>query len=251
MTSTAMNSKKRNSSVPASEVSANTEEYLEWIYRLSKENDEVTTTDLARKLKVSPASVTGMLKRLAERGLIDYQPYKGIALTPDGRSVAARIIRRHGLIERLLTDVLGLPWHKADMVAGRIEHVITDEVEERIAQLLDYPTTCPHGQPIDMEAPDFTVRLTSLDANEEAKVSRIGDEEPEFLSYIEELGLLPGVHLTSLGRAPFNGPFRIRVGDREHALGDEVATEIWVERLTPAALAGLPEAAPAGSISAP
>src|SRR6266581_8407267 len=99
MTTTIMKSKRQNSSVPASEVSANTEEYLEWIYRLSKENDEVTTTDLARKLKVSPASVTGMLKRLAEWGLIDYQPYKGIALTPDGRTVASRFFfssrRRH------------------------------------------------------------------------------------------------------------------------------------------------------------
>jgi DtxR family Mn-dependent transcriptional regulator len=245
-----MKNKRQNSSVPASEVSANTEEYLEWIYRLSKENDEVTTTDLARKLKVSPASVTGMLKRLAERGLIDYQPYKGIALTPDGRTVAARIIRRHGLIERLLTDVLGLPWHEVDQVAGRIEHVITDEVEERIAQLCDYPTTCPHGQPIDMEAPDYAIRLTKLDADEEARVSRIGDEEPEFLSYVAELGLRPGVHIRSLGRAPFNGPFRIRVGEREHALGAEVAAEIWVERLSPAPLPTTPEAieaAPVGS----
>jgi DtxR family transcriptional regulator, Mn-dependent transcriptional regulator len=249
MTPTTMTNKRRNSSVPASEVSANTEEYLEWIYRLSKENDEVTTTDLARKLKVSPASVTGMLKRLAERELIDYQPYKGIALTPGGRTVAARIIRRHGLIERLLFNVLGLPWHEVDAVAGRIEHVITDEVEERIAQLCGYPTTCPHGQPIDMEAPDFSVRLTTLDAGEEARVSRIGDEEPEFLSYVEELGLRPGVHLTSLGRAPFNGPVRIRVSDREHALGDEVAAEIWVERLASAPSAGAPEPATAGSAS--
>ena len=102
-----------------------------------------------------------------------------------------------------------------------------------------------------MEAPDFSVRLTRLDAGEEARVSRIGDEEPEFLSYVEELGLRPGVHVTSLGRAPFNGPFRIRVGDREHALGGEVAAEIWVERLTPAPLAGMSEAAPAGSAGTP
>jgi DtxR family transcriptional regulator, Mn-dependent transcriptional regulator len=233
MATPTMKSKQQQSTRAVSEVSANIEEYLEWIYRLSKENDEVTTTELARKLKVSPASVTGMLKRLGERGLIDYQPYKEIVLTPEGRAVAARTIRRHGLIERLLTDIVGIPWHKADEIAGRIEHVITDEVEERLMQLLEHPTTCPHGQPIDMEAPDPTVRLTTLDAGEEARVSRIGDEDEEFLAYIEELGLLPGIHITSLGRAPFNGPFRVRVGDREHALGDEVAREIWVERLTP------------------
>src|SRR5437868_14873919 len=89
-------------------VSPNSEEYLEWIYRLSKEQDEVTTSDLARSLKVAPASVTGMLKRLSERGLIHYQPYHGITLTPEGKVVALRTIRRHGLLERLFTDVLGV-----------------------------------------------------------------------------------------------------------------------------------------------
>ncbi len=111
--------------------------------------------------------------------------------------------------------------------------MITDEVEERIAALLDNPTTCPHGQPIDMEQPNYSIRLSKLDAQEEVRVSRIGDEEPDFLAYVQELGLLPGVHVTLLGRAPFNGPFMIRVGDREHVIGDEVADEIWVERLTP------------------
>src|SRR5438105_7473843 len=113
MTSTTMKSKRQNSSVPASEVSANIEEYLEWIYRLSKEQVEVTTTDLARSLKVSPASVTGMLKRLAERGLILHEKYQGITLTEQGRSIALSTIRRHGLLERLLVDVLGRSWHLA------------------------------------------------------------------------------------------------------------------------------------------
>src|SRR5205814_5461524 len=103
-------------------LSANVEEYLEWIYRLSKEQDEVTTTDLARSLKVSPASVTGMLKRLAERGLLYHEKYQGITLTEQGRERALVTIRRHGLLERLLVDVLGLPWHLVDEEAGRLEH---------------------------------------------------------------------------------------------------------------------------------
>jgi DtxR family Mn-dependent transcriptional regulator len=212
-------------------VTANTEEYLEQIYRLNKEQEEVTTTELARRLKVSPASVTGMLKRLAERGLIDYQPYHGIALTESGRAVAIKTIRRHGLLERLLTDVLDLPWHLADAEAGRLEHHITPEVEERIARLLKYPTTCPHGQPLDWEQPDPTVRLSTLQPHDRARVSRIGDEEPDFLAYIEELGLLPGVEVIISGRAPFNGPLMVTVGERQHALGDEVAREIWVEKM--------------------
>jgi DtxR family Mn-dependent transcriptional regulator len=214
-------------------ISANTEEYLEQIYRLIKEHEEVTTTELARRLKVSPASVTGMLKRLSERGLIDYQPYHGIALTEDGRAVAIKTIRRHGLLERFLTDVLQLPWHLADIEAGRLEHHITSEVEERLARLLNYPKTCPHGQPLDWEQPDSTVRLSTLQPNDRARVSRIGDEEPDFLAYVEELGLLPGVEVVIAGRSPFNGPLLVAVGDRQHALGDEVAREIWVEKAEP------------------
>jgi DtxR family Mn-dependent transcriptional regulator len=212
-------------------VSPNSEEYLEWIYRLSREQDEVTTTDLARSLKVSPASVTGMLKRLGERGLIHHQPYHGVELTAEGRTVALKIIRRHGLLERLFTDILGVPWHMADAEASRLEHAITEDVEERIAQLLGNPRTCPHGQPIDWGGPDDTVRLSTLEAGSVARVARMGDESPDFLSYVETLGLLPEVMVHVTGRAPFNGPLMVRVGAQEHALGDEVASKIWVDRL--------------------
>lgn len=211
-------------------VSANTEEYLEWIYRLSKEQEEVTATDLARSLKVSPASVTGMLKRLAERNLIHYQPYKSITLTEEGRQVGAKIIRRHGLLERLVCDVLGLPWHRADEAVRQIEHYITDEVEERLARFLGHPTTCPHGQPIDWEHADAATRLSQLKPGQTATVSRIGDETPEFLEYVQQLGLLPGVRIHVVGRAPFDGPLIVRVGEREHALGDGVVHNIWVDR---------------------
>jgi len=210
-------------------VSPNSEEYLEWIYRLSREQDEVSTTDLARSLKVSPASVTGMLKRLADRGLLHHEPYHGIELSPEGRAVALKTIRRHGLLERLFTDVLGVPWHMADAEASRMEHAITEEVEERIATLLGNPKTCPHGQPIDWVEPETTVRLSTLEAGATASVSRMGEESPEFLSFVEMLGLLPGVEVRVAGRAPFNGPLLVRVGEVEHALGDEVASKIWVQ----------------------
>ncbi len=209
-------------------VSSTTEEYLEWIYRLSKEEDEVTTTDLARSLKVSPASVTGMLKRLSDRGFIHYQPYHGIELSPEGRQVAVALIRRHGLLERLFTDVLGVPWHMVDSEVSRLEHSIGPDVEERIARLLGNPTTCPHGQPIDWEQPDPTVRLGTLGAGARARIARMGDESPEFLSYVQSLGLMPAVDVEVIGRAPFNGPLIVRVGDAEHALGDEVAGKLWV-----------------------
>lgn len=211
-------------------LSANTEEYLEQIYRLSKEQEEVTTTDLARSLKISPASVTGMLKRLHERGLIIHEKYHGINLTEQGRLSALATIRRHGLLERLLVDVLGLPWHLVDEEAGRLEHHITPDVESRLRQFLGNPTTCPHGQPIDWIEPETCVRLATLTAGQVSHVKRIGDESPEFLNYVAELGLKPGGKVEVIRRAPFNGPLIVRVGDseEEHALGDEVCSRIWV-----------------------
>jgi DtxR family Mn-dependent transcriptional regulator len=211
-------------------LSANTEEYLEWIYRLSKEQDEVTTTDLARSLKISPASVTGMLKRLNERGLIHHEKYHGITLTEQGQVSALATIRRHGLLERLLVDVLGLPWHLVDEEAGRLEHHITPDVEARLRQFLGNPTTCPHGQPIDWIEPETCVRLATLTEGQVTHVKRIGDESPEFLTYVADLGLKPGGRVEVIRRAPFNGPLIVRVGENpeEHALGDEVCSRIWV-----------------------
>jgi len=211
-------------------LSANTEEYLEWIYRLSKEQDEVTTTDLARSLKVSPASVTGMLKRLAERGLIHHEKYHGITLSEQGREFALATIRRHGLLECLLVDVLGLPWHLADEEAGRLEHHITPEVEARLMKFLGNPRTCPHGQPINWVEPEPGVRLASLERGDVAWVSRIADESPEFLEYVAELDLKPGARVEVVSRSPFAGPLHVRVGEREHALGDQVCAKIWVTR---------------------
>lgn len=211
-------------------LSANIEEYLEWIYRLSKEQDEVTTTDLARSLSVSPASVTGMVKRLTERGLIVHEKYHGISLTPQGTEIALATIRRHGLLERLLVDVLGMPWHLADEEAGRLEHHITPEVEARLRDFLGNPQTCPHGQPIDWVLPETNVRLRVLQPGDVARVARIGDESPEFLEYVADLGLKPGAEVHVASRAPFNGPLMVRVGERNeiHALGDEVCTKIWM-----------------------
>lgn len=214
-----------------STITVSIEEYLEQIYRLGKQKEAVTTCDLARRLKVSPASVTGMLKRLSERGLIQYQPYQGVSLTEEGRAIALQTIRRHELVERLLTDVLKLPWHLADAEACRLEHHITPQVEECLATLLNHPLTCPHGQPLDPEQPDKTVRLSTLRAGDRARVACMGDEEPEFLAHVDQLGLRPNTRLTVTGRAPLSGPLTVAVGEQVHTLGNEVAREIWVELL--------------------
>jgi DtxR family Mn-dependent transcriptional regulator len=214
-----------------SSISISTEEYLEQIYRLGRREDEVTTTDLARRLNVSPPSVTGMLKRLGERGLIQHRPYQGVTLTEEGRAIAVQTIRRHELVERLLTDVLGLPWHLADTEACRLEHHITPPVEERLAIFLKHPLTCPHGQPLDPEQPDDAVRLSTLEPGDRARVARMGDEEPQFLHTVDQLGLRPNARLTVRERASLNGPLMVAVGEQLHALVDDVAREIWVEKL--------------------
>ena len=149
-------------------MTAGNEEYLEWIYRLSEERGQ--SAGPARTLKVSPASVTAMLKRLSAAGLIDYQPYQGIALTECGREIAVRMVRRHALLERLLTDVLGLPWEKADELACQLEHYVDEEVDERLAAILGNPTTCPHGRQIDLESPDHTCPLQEIALGEEAEI---------------------------------------------------------------------------------
>ncbi|HET6386817.1 MAG TPA: metal-dependent transcriptional regulator, partial [Armatimonadota bacterium] len=185
--------------------------------------------DLARSLGLSGASVTVMLKRLAEQGYIDYKPYKGITLTDAGREIGAKIIRRHGLLERLLCDVVGVPWHRVDEAVRHLEHFITDEVEERLAHHLGYPTTCPHGQPLDWENASKSRRLSTVKVGETSVISRIGDESPDFLEYMMSLGMLPGAAIEVVSQAPFNGPVMVRVGSREHALGPSVLESVWVE----------------------
>ena len=209
---------------------ASTEEYLEWIYRLSEEKERVGPSELAKSLDVSPASVSVMLKRLVDRGLVHHQPYGGITLTDAGREIAARVIRRHGLLERLLYDIVGIPWHRVDEVACNIEHYLTDEVEDRLAKFLDYPTTCPHGQPIDLEHAEPAVRLSELKNGESGVISRISNESVAFLQFVESHGLLPGVRLSLQERLPFGGPAIVTAGGVEHALGETAVRDIWVGR---------------------
>lgn len=209
--------------------SATVEEYLEWVYRLSREQEAVTVSDLSGALSVSRPSVTGMLKRLVESGLIEHEPYRSIRLTEDGRQVALRIIRRHGLLERLLCDVVGVPWHRVDDAVRHLEHYVNDEVEQRLADYLGHPATCPHGQPIDWETAGATVRLSTVEPGQCATIARIGNESPDFLEYVQRLGLLPEVVVSVVSRALFGGPSMIRVGAMEHALGEGVLNHIWVD----------------------
>lgn len=173
------------------------EEYCECIYELHEDNLEVVQARIAERLKVSRPSVSEMIKRLGDEGLIVVED-RQISLTETGEELAQRVVRRHRLAERFMTDILGLSWAQAHQEAGRWEHVMSDEVEEAMRQRLGNPTTCPHGNPIpgsDYEAPD-AVPLVDLDTGQQFTVSRIPEElefSPGMLDFLERTSLMPGV----------------------------------------------------------
>ena len=214
-------------------VSQSIEEYLEAICRLEEEDGPVATSRLAERLGISPASASEMVKKLARRGLVTYQPYKGAILTQEGRSKAFSLIRRHRLWERFLTDILGVDWHLVHEEACRLEHTASDEVVERLAKVLEQSETCPHGRPVptqggEMAAP--VVRpLTELEPGNEALVRYVADEGEEFLRYLGGLGLVPGATVFVEEMAPFDGPLTILVEGKREVLGRQAASLIMVK----------------------
>jgi len=214
------------------QLSESTEEYLEAIYKLSRES-AATVGRLAAALGVSAPSVSQMVGRLQQAGLVARDASGGVVLTPEGRAAAARHVRRHRLSERFLADYLDLPWDQVHDEACKFEHVLSDEVEERLAAQLGNPRTCPHGHVIPDE--DGTVQeaavrpLTALGPGESATISCIGDERPDLLRYLASLGLLPETMVLVEGQAPFGGPLLVRVGETQYALGREVSDTIFVE----------------------
>lgn len=212
------------------ELSESIEEYTEGIFRLQEEMDVVSTGDIARYMTVSPASVTTMLKRLAEYGLVEHTPYQGVRLTAKGESLSIALLRKHRLLERMLVDFLELPWEDVHDLACKLEHYVSEEVGDRIARALNYPTTCPHGNPIDATEKDDARRLSETAVGEELTVARITDERLEFLTYVLEIGLVPHTRIHVDARTPFGDVMTLRVEGKETpiAVGRDVAASIWV-----------------------
>ncbi len=212
------------------------EDYLKAIFKLQSGGERVTTTALAQQLDVSPASVTKMVKRLAELGLLEHTPYQGVTLTGKGKRIALEVIRRHRLFELYLTQVMGLPWDQVHSEAERIEHVLSEHLEKRIEEILGYPLEDPHGDPIpnkDLEMPDIaTAPLSELEEGEQASIRRVSDHDPECLRYLASLGLVPRATVEVLEKAPFKGPIRLKVGGSECVIGRELASTIYVSRLS-------------------
>lgn len=218
------------------ELTESIEEYTEGIYRLQEELDIVGTGDIAKYMCVAPASVTTMLKKLVEFGLAEHTPYQGVRLTPKGEELSVSLLRKHRLVERMLVDFLELPWDDVHELACKLEHYLSEEVTDRIARAMNYPTTCPHGNPIDARVQDGSCRLSECGAGEEFTVAKITDERLEFLTYVMEIGLLPQTPIIVKNRTPFGDVMTLEVkGCAEPvAIGRDVAASIWVFQRQPA-----------------
>jgi DtxR family Mn-dependent transcriptional regulator len=220
-----------------------TEEYLEAIYRLEHEGPGVSTSALAHDLGVAPASVSGMLKKLASDGLVTHRARGEARLTRAGLAIAVRVIRRHRLAECFLTQMLGMSWDEVHEEACRLEHAISAKVEARLIEVLGNPPTCPHGHPIppsDLSDPERPgVALSLLGAGDSATVHGVTEEISEILRYLGEIGLRPGVAVSVLEKAPLGGPVTIRIGERQHAISLELARMITVLPVAPAGAAEL------------
>jgi DtxR family Mn-dependent transcriptional regulator len=214
-------------------ISESMQDYLKVIYKLSTAGAEVSSSAIADGLGVSAASVTNMIKKLTDLKLARHTPYQGVELTPAGSKVALEVIRHHRLLEAYLSEALGYPWDEVHAEAEKLEHVISEEFESRIAETLGNPTRDPHGDPIptrDGQMED--VRHESLadlpPVGQAGVVRRVSDHSPERLRYLATLGLRPDVAFMVLERAPFHGPIRLRVGKKEISVGTELAQEIYV-----------------------
>jgi DtxR family Mn-dependent transcriptional regulator len=215
-------------------LSAAVEDYLKAIYLLQTTAAGATTTALAGALGVSAASATNMIKKLAARRLARHLPYRGVVLTPAGEKVALEIVRHHRLIELFLSETLGIPWDEVHAEAHRLEHVLSDQLEDHIAAFLGNPTEDPHGDPIPTKAgivaPDTPRSLADLEPGARATIRRITDQDAAHLRYLQRLGLVPKAMVELVDAAPFEGPLRVRVGSREHSLDRQLARHIRVSR---------------------
>jgi DtxR family Mn-dependent transcriptional regulator len=198
--------------------------YLKEIYSLELDRQPVTTSMLAERFGYSPATVTGMLKKLSHKGWVDYAPYRGARLTDDGRKIALEVLRHHRLLETYLARALDIPWDR---------HVLSEYLEARIDEQLGFPTSDPHGSPI--PAADGSVRhagrtrLAGLAAGEEAEVVEVYDRDPEILARLEELGLYPGTRLVVDAVEPLDGLLMLKLEGRPIVVGQTIANHVYVK----------------------
>lgn len=217
------------------------EDYLKTIYKLSGDQSRVGTGQIAEILSVSPASVTVMVQRLAAEvpPLLDYAKHKGVALTEEGRRAALEIIRHHRLLELFLHEVLGYSWDQVHAEADRLEHVISEEFEERVADVLGNPARGLHGEPIPSRSlvmPDsYTSFLQEMRPNQHGRIREVNDDDPGLLRFLESRGIVPGVEFQVLDYSVYDDNIRLKLegSSEEIVLGASVTSQVLVEEVEP------------------
>ena len=206
------------------------EDYLKTIYKLHK-GDAVSTNEIARTLDVSSASVTNMVKRLAKMGLVEHHSYQGVTLTAAGDKIALEIIRHHRLLETYLREIMGYGWEEMHTEAEHLEHHISEEFEDRLDRMLGFPTHDPHGDPIPSRegiVPDMESNpLTRFDSGDTVSIRRLPDTDPNELTYLESIGLLPDAKVQIIRKGDSNGPITVRIDGTDHVLEFETADRVF------------------------
>jgi DtxR family transcriptional regulator, Mn-dependent transcriptional regulator len=213
-----------------SEVSVAVQDYAKAIYSIG---GEASNSAISERLGVSPASASAMVKRLESLGLVVHRPYHGVSLTPAGERVALEVIRHHRLIELYLAQALGMPWDRVHEEAEVLEHAISPQLSQLIAEALGNPTRDPHGDPIPTPEGEIEERptraLAELDPGEHGTFVRVSDSDPEMLRYLSERGITPGDSFEVVDKQPFDGPLTVRFDGQEHALGGGLARAMRTE----------------------
>ena len=211
------------------------QDYLKNIYELTENGEVASTNALAKKLNISAPSVTGMVQKLASAkpALVEYQKHQGVTLTKDGKKAALEVIRHHRLLEAWLVQTLGYSWDEVHEEAERLEHVISEDFERRIAAAMGHPIRDPHGEPIpteDLRMPlDESTPLSALRPKQTATVQRVKASDPDLLRHLEELGLVPGAHIEVKDDSPYDHNLTIKVGRKTSVLGLNITSQIFIE----------------------
>jgi DtxR family transcriptional regulator, Mn-dependent transcriptional regulator len=208
------------------------ENYLKAIYEIQRESGRVSTNALSEKLSVAPASVTSMIKKLSEKKLLTHKRYQGVKLTQAGQKIALEVIRHHRLIELYLAEALGVPWDRVHEEAEKWEHVLSEDLEDRMDAALGYPTRDPHGSPIPSRDGTMieldSIPLADMKPGQHGVVAEVSDHDPTLLRYIGEMGLYPSAKVKVVAVEPFSGPITLEVEEASRVLGAEAAQYVFI-----------------------
>jgi DtxR family transcriptional regulator, Mn-dependent transcriptional regulator len=221
--------------MPPEKFSKNVQDYVKTIYALQHRQRPVSNSALKAQLNISAPAVSEMIQTLVKLNLVHYEPYQGVELTAAGERVALEVIRHHRLLELYLYEALGVPWDEVHAEAEQLEHALSANLAERIAERLGQPRYDPHGAPIpsrDLSLPEqHGGPLLSAALNVALRIVEVDDSSPDLLRYLATLGLVPGQQVILRERAPFDGPLHVQVGEQTHAIGQQTAAAIRVEEL--------------------